>query len=497
MKVIRPALILAASGTVIAGCSASSTPDTDAHPPPASAAYDWTTHNEPITWSACPDNFDSTGLQCATVPVPLDYDDPDGERIDLTISKLASTNPDERRGSLMLNPGGPGGTGLDQPKFLVERGIPQETLDSYDLIGIDTRGVGHSSPINCGITDDIQYRGAVPPYAYDDSAFDEQNTVARRVAENCAEGDDGRMKHVTTANMARDLDSIRQALGDEKGNFLGYSYGSALGGAYASLFPDKTDRIVLDSNIGDTHLDRDGMRSYSEGMEDTFPDFANWAAERNEQYRLGSTPEEVRQTYFTIADKLDREPVEGLDGRSFRLGMFVALYNPASYDATAQMWRTALDTLPSEGPPVGQGASAFDNTWSVFLAVTCNDVEWPRDPEVYKQAIEEDREKNPLFGAAAANIMPCAYWQLEHTEPPVPVEADGPTNILVAQHQRDPVTPFSNGERINEMFGDRSRLLTADGSGHGVYALGQNQCAQDVITDYLVDGVMPNDDVSC
>ncbi|MET0198222.1 MAG: alpha/beta hydrolase, partial [Rhodococcus fascians] len=256
-------------------------------------------------------------------------------------------------------------------------------------------------------------------------------------------------------------------------------------------------RIVLDSNIGDTHLDRDGMRSYSEGMEDTFPDFANWAAERNEQYRLGSTPEEVRQTYFTIADKLDREPVEGLDGRSFRLGMFVALYNPASYDATAQTWRAALDTLPSEGPPVGHGASAFDNTWSVFLAVTCNDVEWPRDPEVYKQAIEEDREKNPLFGAAAANIMPCAYWQLEHTEPPVPVEADGPTNILVAQHRRDPVTPLANGERINEMFGDRSRLLTADGSGHGVYALGQNQCAQDVITDYLVDGVMPNDDVSC
>ncbi|MFH5229596.1 alpha/beta hydrolase [Antrihabitans spumae] len=486
MRFVRSLLIAALSGVAIAGCSAPSTPASQTIPAPP-----------PISWTECPDDVDSPGLQCATVRVPLDYDDPDGTTIDLTISRLASKNPEKRRGVLMLNPGGPGGTGLDQPAFLVERGIPQQTLDSYDLIGIDSRGIGHSSPISCGITDDIGYRGAVPPYAYDDTAFDEQNAVAKKVAEKCAANDDGRLRHITTANMARDLDSIRQALGEAKGSFLGYSYGSALGAAYASMFPDTTDRIVLDSNIGDTHLDRSGLRTYAEGMEDTFPDFAQWAAARDDRFGLGRTPDEVRQTYFTIADKLDRGSVDGLDGRSFRLGTFVSLYNPASYEAAARSWRTALDTPPSTDPAVGSVLSAFDNTWSVFLAVTCNDVEWPRDPAVYRQAIAEDRNKFPLFGAASANIVPCAYWQIEHSEPPVAVESNGPTNVLIAQHRRDPVTPLSNGERMKEKFGDRSRLLTVDGSGHGVYALGKNKCAQDVITAYLVDGVVPETDATC
>jgi pimeloyl-ACP methyl ester carboxylesterase len=487
--------VVAVAGLLAAGCSQASTQATQETPQPASRAD--------LQWTACPDGVENpeTGppqLQCATVPVPLDYDDPEGEKIDLTISRLPSKNPDARRGSLMLNPGGPGGTGLDQPVFLSQRGIPQELLDTYDLIGIDTRGVGHSSPISCGFASDVEYYGAVPPYAFDDAAFDEQARTAEEVATRCAANDDGRTQHVTTANMARDLDSIRAALGEEKGNFLGYSYGTALGAAYASLFPDTSDRIVLDSNIGDTHLDQDGMRRYGLGMEDTFPDFEKWAAERNDQYGLGSTPEEVRDTYFAIADKLDRAPVDGVDGRAFRLGMFVSLYNPASYDATAESWVAMRDGTPNDTPSaISAVAPQMDNNWSVFLAVTCTDVEWPADPNVYKQAIAEDRVEHPLFGAAAANIMPCAYWQIDQTEPPVAVDTDGPTNVLVAQHRHDPVTPLFNGEQINEKFGDRSRLVSVDGSGHGVYALGKNECAQDVITDYLVDGTMPEQDMSC
>ncbi|MGW6037006.1 alpha/beta hydrolase [Gordonia terrae] len=487
---------IAVTGLLVAGCSMTSTPD-----PPLDRAQP--ASQTELRWSPCPAGVEDPDagppqLHCATVQVPLDYDDPDGEQIDLTISRLPASNPDTRRGSLMLNPGGPGGSGLDQPVFLTQRGIPRELLDTYDLIGIDTRGIGHSSPISCGFTPDIEYYGAVPPYAYDDAAFAEQATTAEAVANRCAANDDGRMRHMTTANMARDLDRIRAALGEEKGNFLGYSYGTALGAAYASMFPTATDRIVLDSNIGDTHLDRDGMRRYARGMEDTFPDFARWAAARDARYGLGNTPEAVRDTYFAIADKLDRAPVDGIDGRTFRLGMFVALYNPASYDATAQQWAAMRDSAPDDTPPAIRAAAAVsDNTWSVFLAVTCNDVEWPSDPAVYAQAVDEDRQKYPLFGAAAANIMPCAFWQIDGTPQPVTVEDEGPTNVLVAQHQRDPVTPHVNGERINEKFGDRSLLLSVDGSGHGVFALGTNACAQEVVTDYLVDGNMPEQDVTC
>ncbi|WP_244176143.1 alpha/beta hydrolase [Gordonia lacunae] len=487
---------IAATGLLVVGCSM-----TSAHAPPLGSAQP--PSQTPLQWSPCPDGVENPGagpprLQCAVVQVPLDYRDAEGDQIDLTISRLPSKNPEARRGSLMLNPGGPGGSGLNQPVFLTQQGIAPELLDTYDLIGMDTRGVGHSSPISCGFSSDVQYYGSIPPFAFDDAAFAEQVRTAEAVANRCSDNNDGRMRHVTTANIARDLDRIRAALGEQKGNYLGYSYGSALGAAYASMFPDATDRIVLDSNIGDTHLDQAGMRRYARGMEDTFPDFARWAADRDSHYGLGNTPEAVRDTYFAIADKLDRSPVDGIDGRTFRLGMFVSLYNPSSYDATAQNWIAMRDGAPNDAPlAISAAAVGSDNSWSVFLAVTCNDVEWPSDPEVYKQAVEDDRKKYPLYGAAPANIMPCAYWQIDRTEEPAAVDDEGPTNVLVAQHQRDPVTPHVNGERINEKFGERSRLLSVDGSGHGVYALGKNVCAQDVITDYLVDGTMPEEDVTC
>ncbi|WP_072806176.1 alpha/beta hydrolase [Rhodococcoides yunnanense] len=485
MKLGPTTAAVAATGILVAACA-----PTDPPPEPAPDV-------PPASWAACPDDFDSTGMQCATVPVPLDYDDPGGEQIELTISRLASKNPDERRGVLLLNPGGPGGTGVDQPTFLESMGMPQSVLDSYDLIGIDTRGVGHSSPISCGFTDDIGYYGAVPPYAFDDAAFDEQASVAQEVAARCAANDDGRLQHVTTANMARDLDRIRASLGEDKASFLGYSYGTALGAAYASMFPETSDRIVLDSNIGDTYLDHDGMRRYSRGMEETFPDFAKWAAANHDRYGLGSTPEEVRSTYFAIADRLDRASVDGIDGRLFRLATFATLYNPRSYETAAENWVAMRDGTPDgEQPPIPATPSTTDNTWSVFLAVTCNDAEWPDDPATYRQAIREDSAAYPLFGAAAANIMPCAFWQSE-PEAPVAIDDDGPTNILIAQHQRDPVTPLLGGELIAEKFSDRSRLLTVDGSGHGVYVLGKNECAQGVITDYLVEGTMPEQDTTC
>ncbi|GAB3446013.1 alpha/beta hydrolase [Actinophytocola sediminis] len=455
-----------------------------------------------MQWGACPEDVpaDPPQLQCATVPVPLDYGDPDSPRIEIMISRLASKNPDQRRGVLLLNPGGPGGSGLALSKQLVSLGIPDSVLDSYDLIGMDTRGVGHSAPVSCGFTADQEYYSNIPTYAADDAAVAERATLVRGVAEQCAANDtEGRLPHLTTANMARDLDRIRAALGEEQASFLGLSYGTALGAAYASMFPERADRIVLDSNIGDTHLDQDGMRRYALGMEDTFPDFANWAAARHDSYGLGHTSKEVRETYLTLAERLDETPVDGVDGSIFRLSTFVTLYREASYGASAQLWQSLLN---SEAPAGNQPASAAapspsDNSLSVFLAVTCNDVEWPEDVKSYQRAVAEDRERYPLFGAATANITPCAYWPWAPAEPPVAVDDDGPTNVLIVQNQRDPVTPLRGGELLDEKFGERSRLVSVDGSGHGAYVFGDNPCALNVTTNYLVDGTMPKRDRTC
>ncbi|OSY48665.1 alpha/beta hydrolase [Streptomyces fradiae] len=463
-----------------------------------------------VKWGQCPDHVVAeaapTVLHCAHVPVPLDYARPEGEQIDLTISRLAATDPDKRRGILMLNPGGPGGSGLALSALLVAQGLPSSVTDRYDLIGMDTRGIGHSTPVSCGFTTDSPYYANIPPYAVDDAAVTAQAKVAEQAAKQCADNDDdGRLRHITTANTARDLDRIRAALGEEKTSYLGYSYGTALGSAYASMFPERSDRIVLDSNIGDTHLDRDGMRRYALGMEQTLPDFAKWAARRHDSYGLGRTPGQVRASYLAIAGRLDKAPVAGIDGSIFRLLTFGHLFKQTLYPKLAQTWQTLLegDATAARGLTVAPAETAdggllpTDNALTVFLAVTCNDVEWPEDVNTYRQGVAEDRERYPLYGAATANITPCAFWPYAPAEPPVAVDAEGPRNVLLLQNRRDAPTPRLGGKMLREKFGDRARLISVDDSGHGVYVLGKNSCALNTTTRYLVEGEMPGKDMSC
>ncbi|MFC8043023.1 alpha/beta hydrolase [Nocardia sp. NPDC057353] len=456
----------------------------------------------PVAWGACPDDVVAeaapTLLDCATVPVPLDYADPGAGEIDLMISRLAGQDRDKPRGTLMLNPGGPGGSGLALSALLVKRGLPASVTDAYDVIGMDTRGIGHSARVGCGFTLDGPYVGNLPPYAVDDAAVGARAEVVRDVARQCAEHDrDDRLRHLSTVNMARDLDRIRAALGQPKTSFLGYSYGSALGAAYASMFPDRTDRIVLDSIVGDTHLDRDGMRRYALGMEETFPHFADWAAARDDTYGLGRTREEVRAAYLEQAAALDRQPVQGLDGSVFRTAVFGLLFKELQYPLLAELWQSlrAGAAPPDTGP--APSAPAMDNSWTVYLAVTCNDLDWPEDVQPYRDAVAEDRERYPLYGAAAANIIPCAYWPHEPAEPPAAISAEGPANILLVQNRRDVPTPYRGAELLREQFGDRARLVSVDAAGHGAYLLGDSPCANDTATAFLLDGELPADDVTC
>ncbi|NWJ74316.1 alpha/beta fold hydrolase [Pseudonocardia sp. ICBG1122] len=452
-------------------------------------------------WGPCPPDVVATAvvLQCAPIPVPLDYSDPGGEQIEIMISRASSPNPDKRRGVLLLNQGGPGGSGLAFADGLVSRGLPGSVVDSYDIIGFDTRGVGHSAPVHCGITADLGYQGNIQPYAVDDAAVDATAEVARAVARRCADNDtNGHLRHVSTPNVARDMDRIRIALGEEKISYFGVSYGTALGATYASLFPEQTDRIVLDSNVGDTHLDQDGLRRFALGAEQTFPGFARWAAERHDAYGLGSTPQQVRQTYDDLAARLGTNPVDGIDGALFRQVTFGGLYGPTLYGRTAATWQLLLSGQSTPTPTPPAEPVPLDNAFSSFIATTCNDVAWPRDVQTYKQAVAEDRERFPIFGAASANISPCAFWAHEPVEPPVQISTDGPANVLIVQNRFDPVTPLRGAEVLDEKFGDRSRLLIENSSGHGVYAgTGRSPCMLGATTAFLIGGPLPDGDLTC
>ena len=285
----------------------------------------------------------SPRLECSTLEVPLDYRKPDGRQIEIAISRLASKKPSKRRGVLLTNPGGPGVAGLGYPAALAAAKLPQKVLDSYDVIGFDPRGVGRSTPVTCDLTPEQQSRGNFPPYAHTAADVAREAGNARTIAEQCATSRTASMlPHTTTANTARDMDRIRAALGEPKLSYLGASYGSYLGAVYTTLFPKRSDRIVLDSNLGPGGYDVTAMRPFARGMEDRFPDFAAFAAAHPE-YGLGTTPEQVTAKFFELAKRLEAKPVQGIDATLFRGITFDLLYTDAGMPPLAEIWQ-ALDT---------------------------------------------------------------------------------------------------------------------------------------------------------
>ena len=453
---------------------------------------------EELNWGPCPDTgIPTPDLECTTVQVPLDYADPDGRKIDLAISRLPSKNPDKRRGVLLTNPGGPGGAGLNYPQLLTNPAfpapLPQGVREQYDVIGIDPRGVGHSDPVTCDLTPEQLAIGNLP-YANGPADVVRQAEVAKAEARQCADSATGSMlPHMTTANTARDMDRVRAALGESKVSYLGASYGTYLGAVYTTMFPQRSDRFVLDSNLGPGGYDIEAMRGFGRGMQDRFPDFAEFAAAHPE-HGLGTTPAEVTAKYHELADRLDRNPVAGYDGSIFRGMTFTLLYND-DLDALAQGWR-ALDR--GEDPKLPGGVpTATDNVMAARFAVVCGESDWPRSVQSYQRDVAVDRKRYPLIGAAAANISACAYWSKPAAEPQVRITDRGPSNVLMVQNERDPGTPLAGARELRSALGDRARMVTADQGGHGVYVFGANQCANNAVNDFLVTGARPEQDSSC
>ncbi|MFC5214112.1 alpha/beta hydrolase [Streptomyces coerulescens] len=435
---------------------------------------------------------DPPRLECATLHVPLDYRSPEGRQIDIAVSRLASKDPSKRRGVLLTNPGGPGGSGLDYPALLAAARIPKDVLDSYDVIGFDPRGVGRSTPVTCDLTPRQQERGNFPPYAHTAADVAREANNARTIARQCATSKTAWMlPHTTTANTARDMDRIRAALGEPRVSYFGSSYGSYLGAVYTTMFPERSDRIVLDSNMGPGGYDVTDFRLLGRGMEDRFPDFAAFAAAHPE-YGLGSTPKQVRAKFFELAERLDAEPVAGIDGTLFRGLTFDRLYVEGLMPTLAENWQ-ALD----KGRPVPPPPPVPENLLASHLHVICGDSRWPTKVRDYQRNAAVDRLRYPMLGGITGSIKPCAYWPDERVEPPVHIGDRGPSNVLMVQNERDPGTPLAGARKLRQAFGERARMVTADQGGHGVYPFGGNTCANDTVTAFLTTGQRPAEDLAC
>ncbi|GAB6902668.1 alpha/beta hydrolase [Kineosporia succinea] len=486
---MRKVLLAAVCGAVaVAGVTVPAASDATTSAPGTSRA---------LTWGTCPaTTLPTPDLECTTVRVPLDYRQPSGKKITLAISRLPSTDPGRRRGVLLTNPGGPGISGLDFPQLLTLKGLPAplpaSVREQYDVIGIDPRGVGRSTPVTCDLTPEQIAIGNLP-YARTPADVTAQARVAKAEAAQCADADTSWMlPHMTTANTARDLDTVRQALGESTASFLGVSYGSYLGAVYTTLFPRTTDRVVLDSVMGPEGYDITAMRGLARGMEDRFPDFAAYAAAHPE-YGLGATPARVTRKYHQLADRLRRRPLGIFTESVFRGATFSKLYS-TDFDNLAGIWQSLDRGVEPELPDDG---ADLQNTLAARFAVICGESDWPRSVARYQLDVAVDRVRYPKLGAASANISACAFWHEPSAGPKVAITGHGPSNVLLVQNERDPGTPLVNARRLRVAFGVRARMVTIDQGGHGVYGFGANRCGSDAMNTYLATGERPRQDVFC
>ncbi|URN14626.1 MULTISPECIES: alpha/beta hydrolase [Streptomyces] len=459
-------------------------------------------------WKRCDADLPAE-FECAAVEVPLDYRAPGGDRIEVAVSRIRSTSPDERRGVLFSNPGGPGGQGLYMPLEMRER-LPESVWRKYDLIGFDPRGVGRSSPVSCGL--EPHEANWLRPHR--EETFDRDVAWARGFAEKCEEKAGATLPHITTRNTARDMDLLRAVLGEKRISYLGYSYGTYLGAVYTQLFPGRADRFVLDSAVDPARTWRGMIQWWAKGAEPAFDRWTGWAAGRSETYGLGETPKEVERTFWDLVERADDKPIElegqPITGDDIRGGIRQALFSPRYATEAIVELRKAAEGEPasarraevftrSEGAGTARAAGAAevppDNMTASFWAVVCGDnsAAWPRDPERYRRDALRDRGRYPLYGDFASSIKPCAFWG-RSVEPAT--EVRNRVGSLVVQNEWDSQTPLPSGRALHAALKGSKMVTVLGGEGHGVYPSG-NACTDGTVTRYLLTGGLPAKDVAC
>ncbi|MFX4292048.1 alpha/beta hydrolase [Streptomyces bohaiensis] len=457
---------------------------------PAAAAVDDPAGDGP-EWGECPGGAER-GVYCATLEVPLDHDDPDAGTIELTLS---ITGRGDAPRTLVVNPGGPGARGIGTERQ-VWSSLPPEVADVYNVVSFDPRGVGASTPLTCGESDTEPERPALPHQPGTAEQEAERLDAARRVAQACGAEGAELLPHLTTENAARDLDLIRAELGRDQLDFLGYSYGTRLGTTYATLFPERTGRMVLDSVRDPWDSSWEVQFKQNDAFQRRAEQFFAWAAEHDETYGLGTDAAAVAASWDATREELAAAPAGERAGSAELDDMLAsALYSDVSWPqlaGTVAAHRagdsgrllSAVDQLAEQGVP------------TALLAYTCTDDAWPTDWETWREATEASAEDAPHF--AWLNTWysaPCAFWEQPAGEP-VEIGSVELPPMLLLHAADDPATPLAGAERMREVLTD-SRLVVVDSGNHGQFLYERNGCVDDHGFRYLLTGELPEADTTC
>ncbi|MFJ6672173.1 alpha/beta hydrolase [Actinosynnema sp. NPDC091369] len=453
-----------------------------------------------ITWSAC---AEYEGLECGTFQAPFDWRTPhDGREITIAVSRLKPRDG-RAKGVVLTNPGGPGAPGRALPLTYTGRA---KLVDSMEVIGIDPRGTGASTNVTCG---GYQWIGLADPRDRSRANTELLYDSAELQATACRTRSGEFGKVVNTEQTVHDLDLLRHLLGREKVNWIGYSGGTWMGAYYATYFPDRVDRFVLDSNADFTSTFQDIFDNFGYAVERRFrTDFLPWVARYDSVYHLGTTAEQVRQVYETTRAELAANPVvlsDGtvVDGVVLDLALVRAQYSKQQFPGTAAAlaWLaepSAVSAAVAAAVPAAVSAAAStrypDASSATLYAVTCNDTEFRHNRATLAAEAERLGARYPLYGYYQ-RLAPCAFWDRPPLEMKKPT-GKGVPPVLMVQSERDPATPLEGAERAHRNFAG-SRLLTVTDEGdHGIYAFG-NPCVDEVVEAFIVDGAVPPHDLTC
>ncbi len=514
MKRLRVAALVgtAVAALVLSGCSvvdglndsgsAPSVSVTPQSPPPGSEALS-RFYGQRLEWTEC------EGAQCAKLEVPVDYANPQGDTIELALVKVPARKGGKRLGSLVVNPGGPGGSGVDYARaadFIVGKGV----RDAYDVVGFDPRGVGRSSPIDCLTDRQLDtFLGSDP--TPDDPAEEQAFAqTAQGFAQACGANAGPLLAHVSTVDAAKDMDVLRAALGEPKLTYLGKSYGTYLGTVYAGLFPTNVGRMVLDGVVAPDLTPAELNLGQAKGFELATRQWAAYCVDKGD-CPLGSSVDAVMKGLRTFLASVDQSPLPRTGDNAVprltegwaSLGIAAAMYDQGAWQTLVDAMGdavggdgTALMQLADQYADRNPGGQYAGNIMEVIYAVNCLDKADTSDLAERRRLSDESLKDAPTWGPFLMwSSQVCGVWPVKATGKTEKISAEGAAPIVVIGTTRDPATPYDWAVRLRDQLADAS-LITFDGDGHTAYTR-SNKCVDGAVDAYYLKGTVPKDGLSC
>ncbi|WP_423791082.1 alpha/beta hydrolase [Micromonospora cathayae] len=510
---------LVASALVVAGCTVPAfAPRAEVEGEPSAAAP-----GAAPRWRACPEVADEVAgraapdmrYECARISVPRRWSASgtaatagpgSGGTFEIALLRARSTKQRDRIGSLVVNPGGPGGSGVDTAVYLsfgpAFGGLPGTVTERFDIVGFDPRGVSRSSPVECVSDADLDASFGYDPDPESAAQFDGLVALNQRIGQGCGQRYGDQLPLYGTEQAARDLDAVRAAVGDQKLTYLGYSYGTLLGAVYAQLYPQRVRALVFDGAVDPRQGVVAASESQAKGFERAFDNFVRWCAGNADRCPLAP---DARGAVTSAIDKARVSPVEGTDGRRATSGwVFYAVISSLYTEQGWQELARAIEKLDGGDPAdVFRLADAYagrnpDGTYSNLfdanLAVNCADEDEKPSRQRIRELQGQWRAAYPLFGPAlAVGMLTCLEWP-GRPDPYPTGKADGAPPILVVGTTGDPATPYEQTPALAEMLGV-GRVLTWDGEGHTAYP--QTACVTNAVDAYLLDLTVPREGLRC